>query len=150
MRAGNFKILRHPNKTRPPYSADCLIGDFIMGQIPYRELKGNHFVFHGKGEPLSIKTIEKTLKGIAKLTMFANLFGYSRNLFWEKEIKELYQVAYRLHPGYVYFIKKSVGATIHKEEKLLWKEYVKHTTKSKKTNRGAISQKNLLWTMQCI
>lgn len=140
----NFiKIFRLPNKKEPPISHDEIIGLYLLGMIDYSTLKANHFVYYGKGEPMNKKTISKILSGLAQLAFYVMIKGkHHRNMFWKKNIKNMYQAAFRLHPAYAYFLKKDNGIKPHEEERLIWKLYTQCTL-----DKGTAGEKNILYLM---
>ena len=151
LKKGEIKIYRHPGKDKPPFSFDELLGAYILGFIDYETLKANHFVFHGKGKPMSAKVVGDLLIGVAKLAAgdlvgtLGSIVGAKkpdRNAFWEKEIKEMYQAAFRVNPGQVWFLKKANKANIHEEDRVLSKLYIECTLKS-----GSPGEKNILWAL---
>jgi hypothetical protein len=136
-----YIIYRHPNDPTPPISRDCIIGLYCLGLISYNRLKQNHFVYHGKGEPMNKKTFKKIIDGVLMLTMISIVYKkFHRNTFWKKKVKGIYQAAFRLPPSDVFWLKKCEGKPVHKEEKELWNLYVKYTLK-----KGTPGEKNLLW-----
>lgn len=140
---GFIFINRLPGKETPPLSHDEIIGMYLLGLVNYSTLKSNHFVFHGKGEEFTKDTFFKTLKGLLKLAMLAYIKGEShRNDFWQHNITEMNQVAFRLNPAYVYFLKMDNGIKPHLEEKLFWKLYVKNTLKN-----GSPGEINILYAI---
>jgi hypothetical protein len=146
----NITIYRHPGKKEPPYSADEVIGAYGLSLIPYDTLKGNYFVFQGKGKPLSSQTLIDCLKGMFELAVHININIFlskkkklkMRNIFWERKVTKLYQVAYRLHPAYVRAIKHIEGISAHREEREIFNFYAKMVK-----DGDDYSQKNLLWAL---
>ena len=149
----NILINRHPGKIEPPLSHDEALGAYGLGLIPYTTLKGNHFMYRGKGSPLRVSDLEKILRGITKLILHHNINLCmskkkkikQRNLFWKRNIEELYGVAFRLNPALIYVIKRASGQKWHVEEEKLyafWRDCLK---KNKSNATGVLSQKNMLW-----
>lgn len=133
---------REPPRT-PPLSHDEAIGLYLLGLLSYRRLKANHFVYHGKGEPFGTPVIFDALTGALKLALIAYAKGEShRNNFWKYEIEEIEQVAFRFHPGYIYFMKRNEGIKPHLEERIYWKLFTEQTL-----SEGSAGSKNILWTM---
>ena len=143
LKTGFILINRLPEKEEPPLSHDELIGQYLLGMISYDLLKSNHFVYHGPGRAMNFKTIGEILTGLFKLLLVTYVRGkFHRNLFWEYEIKEMNQLAFRLTPNYVYFLKMDNAVEPHLEEKIYWKLYCKTTIES-----GSPGSKNILFAM---
>lgn len=155
MDRNEITINRHPNQTEPPFSHDEAMGAFYLGLIPYDALKGNHFVYHGKGKPFNMKTLQDLFGGMLELIVQLNLNLFmpkskkvkQRNLFWERKITKLYGVAFRHNPAQIFAIKKSAGKKYHREEKELFNFYRDCMMKNKDNSRGKLSEKNMLWLM---
>lgn len=139
--ANNRIINRLPGKKIPPLSRDEVIGMYYLGMLSYSYLKSNHFVYHGYGKPVNLKTIKEILSGLTTLAIITMIKGkHHRNNFWKYDIKAMYQLAYRLNPADVYWLKKCEGIKPHTEECLAWKLYVKVTV-----DCGSESERNILW-----
>ena len=140
---GEILVQRHPGQKTPPLSADEAIGALILGLIDYDTLKDNHFVFNGKGKPVTPKLIENIMQGLVQLAIITAIKGKSsRNDFWKNKVVKLYQAAFRFHPGHVYFIKKWAKKDTHKEEDNLARLYIEVTLK-----KNDPSEVNLLWAL---
>lgn len=156
LQKGEIVILRHPDKKEPPLSFDEILGAYILGLVSYSQLKANHFVFHGKGEKMNPNTVAKIVAGATELLVLSNtpevrIDGLEvrvtkrkvdRNTFWKKKVKNLYQGAFRMNPGQVWFFKKHAKATIHKEDSILKDLYVEHTLKYGKSHEVLV-----LWAL---
>ena len=148
---GNITINRHPNKITPYFSSDEAIGAWGLGLIPYSVLKGNYFVFHGHGKPMSEQVILDFLKGILELSIKLNInFLMSkkkkinlRNSFWENKVDKMYQLAFRLSPAHVRAIKHVEGVSAHREERELFNFYRDCLIDSS----GKESEKNIMWAL---
>jgi len=162
MDRNEITINRHPNQETPPFSHDEAMGAFYLFMdsndpelINYDVLKGNHFVYRGKGKPFDFKVLQNVFKGLMELIVYLNFNLFmskgkklkARNVFWERKIEKLYQVAFRHNPAQIYAIKKSAGKKYHREEKELFNFYRDCTMKNKSSARGKLSEKNMLWLM---
>lgn len=156
IKKGFIKFNRTPIDSEPPISPEEFIGAIVLGLIPYDIAKSNHFYFMGKGKKASVKDLEKIATGLLKLYMSHQLNIFmpkskkikQRNLFWKHEIQELYGLAFRLNPAYVYAIKRANNKDTHEEERLLFKLYVDCTLSKRKSKfRGDQSQVMILWVL---
>jgi len=140
----NFILInRLPEKQEPPISHDEIIGQYLLDMLPYSYLKSNHLVFHGPGRPMNGKTIKGILKGLWRLVLITLFKGkFHRNLFWQYDIEEMNQIAFRLNPFYSYFLKIDNGLKPHAKEKLFWKAHVYKTIKN-----GSDGEKNILFAL---
>lgn len=140
---GKILINRLPGKKEPPLSHDEILGMYLLGLINYNTLKANHFVFHGEGKPFTGMTFLRGLRGVLKLWALSWVLGEShRNHFWQFNVKEMNQIAFRLMPNFIYFLKVDNGIKPHREEKIAWKLYVKTTLES-----GSNGEKNILFAL---
>ena len=140
---GNILINRLPGKKEPPLSHDEALGLYLLDLVDYETFKDNHFVFRGQGKPLNTMVILTALKGVLKLILIGWILGKRhRNHFWQFQITEMDQVAYRFGPALIAFLKMDNGIKTHLEEKLAWKLYVKTTLES-----GTDGEKNILFAL---
>lgn len=148
-------INRHPGKPRPPLSFDEVIGMVGLGLLDYDPLKGNHFVYYGRGERLDSRVFEKLVKALTEMVVAMNINIFmskkkkvkQRNLWWEKNLENVAYFATRLTPAYTYIVKRFFGIKPHEEERVLWNFYRDCTTANKPSSHGDYSQKNLLWAL---
>lgn len=136
-----FDMNRLPNKHEPPMSRDEIIGMASLGVLQWEMLESNHWVFKGRGEKFEAKHVKKFLEGLAALALksFFTRKKIHRNDFWKKNMKSMYQIAFRLAPHDVYYIKKLNGDKPNKIECTFWKLYVENTLK-----HGSESEQNIL------
>jgi len=136
-------ITRLPGKQEPPLSFDEIFGLYILGFVDYKTLADNHFVFHGQGKEVSKETILEFLKGLFRLLGVIIFRGKNhRNFFWQYEIVEMYNFAFRCTPAAIYFFKKDNGIKTNWFEKLSWKLFVKTTIE-----KGSDGENNILYVM---
>lgn len=151
-------IYRHPNLKTPPLSFDECIGLIGLDLLDYNSLKGNHFVYYGKGERLEKRFFERLVGALAEAMLpRITVKGWrvtvkkpnwkDRNSWWEKNLKNVKHFAVRLTPAHSYIVKKYCGRSYHREEEKLWAFYRDCITKMKPKGTGDYSQKNLLWAL---
>lgn len=161
---GEIVIQRRPDVVNPPFSADEAIGAYGLWRLgtirskkalSYDMLKANHFVFHGKGKPLKLGMLQSIMQGIAKLLLSIKVNPFlsksrqakMRNLFWRREIEELYQIAFRLHPAFITMIQRIENKPRHKENEIVFDFHFDNLIKSKDRSHGFYSQKNIMWAL---
>lgn len=154
----NILINRHPGQNEPPLSHDEALGLIYLRLLDYDAIKGNHFVYHGRGERLSSKIFEKLVAAMVELTLPRVVVrGFSvtikraklhdRNRWWEDNLKNVAYFATRFNPAYTYVIKKFHNRSYHVEEEKLWAFFRDCETKNKANSHGEYSRKNILWLL---
>lgn len=118
--SSSYKINRSPNKLTPPLSKDEVVGLISLGLIDYDKLEKQNFTYCNLPNFKGKKLIQiNWFKAIYQLIKLAN---EHRNTIWEEEgYEEAMQVAFRLKPDNIYYLKKMYGKKTNLFEDIFFK-----------------------------
>jgi tetratricopeptide (TPR) repeat protein len=154
----DITINRHPNQKTPPLSHDECLGAVYLGLLPYDAIKGNHFVYYGRGQRLGSDFFARLVAALAQAMLpKIKVKGWritvkkpnwsDRNDWWERNLTAVKYFAVRLTPDKTYVIKRFNNRSFHTEEEKLYAFARDCIMKSKKNDKQTWSTKNLWWLM---